>query len=72
MPQHAAAQCLREVWQHGEREGVEEPGAFPVAPSLVEALSELGELDEARSVTRPMHSGRRQRHPWATRGGAAV
>ncbi len=48
----AAAQCLREVWQHGEREGVEEPGAFPVAPSLVEALSELGQLDEARSVTR--------------------
>ena len=63
----AAAQCLREVWQHGEREGVEEPGAFPVAPSLVEALSELGELDEARSVTRRLGTlARRQRHPWAT------
>ena len=36
------------VWEHTQREGVEEPGAFPVAPELVEALVELGELDEAQ------------------------
>ncbi len=47
-----AAERLRSVWEHTEREGVDEPGAFPVAPDLVEALAELGELDEARAVTR--------------------
>src|SRR5205823_4545790 len=38
-----AAESLRAVWEHIEREGVEEPGAFPVAADLVEALLELGE-----------------------------
>ena len=41
------AESLREVWEHTMREGVDEPGVFPVAPELVEALVELGELDEA-------------------------
>ena len=36
-PELAAAH-LRAVWEHTEREGVEEPGAFPVAGELVEAL----------------------------------
>ena len=35
---------LRAVWEHTEREGVRDPGAFPVAADLVEALVELGEL----------------------------
>ena len=33
-----AAEHLRAVWAYCEREGVDEPGAFPVAPDLVEAL----------------------------------
>ena len=46
-----AAAEMRVVWLHTEREGVNEPGVFPAAPELVEALVELDELDEARSVT---------------------
>ena len=58
----ACARC----WAHCEREGVDEPGAFPVAPDLVEALAELGERDEARAVTERLRALRRaQEHPWA-------
>ena len=46
-----AVESLREVWEYTQHEGVDEPGAFPVAPELVEALVELGELEEARAVT---------------------
>jgi DNA-binding NarL/FixJ family response regulator len=58
-----AAEHLRAVWQHTEREGVREPGIFPAAPELVEALIELGESDEATAVTERLEqvSG----HPWA-------
>ena len=60
-----AAESLRGVWEHTQREGVEEPGAFPVAPELVEALAELGELDEAHRVTdRLRELAERQEHPW--------
>jgi DNA-binding CsgD family transcriptional regulator len=60
-----AAESLRAVWQHTEREGITEPGAFPVAPDLVEALVELGELDEALAVTARLRElAEQQRHPW--------
>ena len=60
-----AAEWLRAVWAHCESEGVEDPGAFPVAPDLVEALVELGELDEARSVSaRLAELAESQAHPW--------
>ena len=60
-----AAESLRPVWEHTQREGIDEPGAFPVAPDLVEALIELGELDEARSVTARLRDlSRQQEHPW--------
>ena len=60
-----AAESLRAVWEHTEREGVEEPGVFPVAPELVEALVELGALDEAWAVTDRLRSlAEEQRHPW--------
>ncbi len=60
-----AAESLRAVWEHAEREGVDEPGAFPVAPDFVEALAELGELDEARAVTDRLRMlAEDQRHPW--------
>jgi DNA-binding CsgD family transcriptional regulator len=60
-----AVESLRTVWEHTQREGVDEPGVFPVAPELVEALVELGELDEARAVTgRLRELAARQEHPW--------
>jgi DNA-binding CsgD family transcriptional regulator len=49
-PKKATA-ALRAVWEHTEREGVGDPGAFPVAPELVEALVELDELPDALAVT---------------------
>jgi DNA-binding CsgD family transcriptional regulator len=60
-----AAESFRTVWGHTEREGVRDPGVFPVAPDLVETLAELGETEEARSVTaRLAHLAREQEHPW--------
>jgi DNA-binding CsgD family transcriptional regulator len=60
-----AAESLRSVWQHCEREGAEEPGVFPVAPDLVEALVDLGELDEAQQVTSRLRVlSEEQEHPW--------
>ncbi len=59
-----AADRLREPWEHMLREGVEEPGVFPVAPDLVEALAELGELEPARAVIRRL-TGAGRGHPWA-------
>jgi DNA-binding CsgD family transcriptional regulator len=61
-----AAERLRAVWAHTQREGVDEPGVFPVAPELVEALTELGEHDDARAVTeRLARLAEEQQHPWA-------
>lgn len=60
-----AAESLRTVWEHTEREGVEEPGMFPAAPELVEALVELGLTDEARRVTGRLTTlAEQQDHPW--------
>lgn len=61
-----AAASLREVWLHTQTEGVSEPGVFPVAPELVEVLAELGELEEARTVTATLREqAQAQAHPWA-------
>ncbi len=60
-----AADSLRLVWDHTVRAGVDEPGVFPVAPELVEALVELGEIEDARAVAdrlRRLAAG--QDHPW--------
>jgi DNA-binding CsgD family transcriptional regulator len=66
-----AAEALRPVWEHTRREGVEDPGAHPVAPDLVEALVELGELDEARMLTRELVDlSERHDHPWGRRTAA--
>ncbi len=60
-----ALESLRTVWTHTEREGVKDPGALPVAPDLVEALVELGELEEARAVTNRLRVlAEQQGHPW--------
>jgi DNA-binding CsgD family transcriptional regulator len=56
---------LRAVWQHAQDQGVEEPGAFPVAPDLVEALVETGEPGEAATVgARLGELAELHAHPW--------
>ena len=60
-----AAEHLRTAWEHTESEGISDPGAFPVAPELVEALVELGEHDEALAVTARLGElAEAQAHPW--------
>ncbi len=62
----AAVGSLRTVWEHTVREQVDEPGAFPVATDLVEALIELAALDEAAAVNdRLRRLAERHDHPWA-------
>ncbi len=54
------------VWEHCEREGVRDLGAFPVAPELVEALLEQDRHDEAAAVgARLRECADEQDHPWA-------
>jgi DNA-binding CsgD family transcriptional regulator len=63
---HDAAEQLGAVWAHTQREGVDDPGAFPVAADLVEALVELERRDEAVEVIgRLRELGVAQVHPWA-------
>jgi DNA-binding CsgD family transcriptional regulator/DNA polymerase III delta prime subunit len=65
-----AAEHLRAVWLHTEREGVDDPGAFPVAADLVEALVELDAHDEAARVTdRLRRLAEGQLHPWGRAAG---
>jgi len=61
-----AVEDLGPVWEHTVREGVLDPGVFPVAPDLVEALVEHGAVEEARVVTtRLAQLAKRQDHGWA-------
>jgi DNA-binding CsgD family transcriptional regulator len=61
-----AAEGLTMVWEHTRREGIDDPGAFPVAPDLVEALIGLGRLGEATAVTERLRGlAVTQCHPWA-------
>ena len=60
-----AVESLGTVWEHTCREGADEPGVFPVAPELVEALAERGQLDEAcRVIARLRQLSEQQEHPW--------
>jgi DNA-binding CsgD family transcriptional regulator len=61
----AAAGHLGGVWEHTQREGVADPGAFPVAPDYVHALVELGRVqDAARVAARVRELSVAQDHPW--------
>jgi DNA-binding CsgD family transcriptional regulator len=61
-----AVAALRAVWEHTEREGVTEPGVFPVGPELVEALLECDEPEAARAVAeRFAELAAVREHPWA-------
>jgi hypothetical protein len=60
-----AAEALGPVWERARREGIDDPGAFPAAPDLVEALIALGRLTEAAAVTSRLRDlAGRQHHPW--------
>ena len=60
-----ALEWLGAVWQHTEHQGVADPGAFPVAPDLVEALAEVGELAEAAAVSARLGElSELHAHPW--------
>jgi DNA-binding CsgD family transcriptional regulator len=67
---------LGAVWDHTQREGVLDPGAFPVGPDLVEALAETGAYDAAQAVVDVLaERATDQDHPWAAAGaqrGAAM
>jgi DNA-binding NarL/FixJ family response regulator len=72
-----AVTSLGAVWEHTQREGVEDPGAFPVAGDLVEALAETGQVESAAAVTgRLAGLAAAQQHPWglatAARAAAVV
>ena len=61
-----AATDLSEVWEHMQREGIDELGAFPVAGDLVECLIATGDLPRARAVVRRLATlAGAQLHPWA-------
>jgi DNA-binding CsgD family transcriptional regulator len=54
------------VWEHTRAAGADDPGAFPVAGELVEALGELGQGEEALEVTARLAAlAADQDHPWA-------
>ena len=60
-----AAHDLGAVWEHTRREGVDEPGVFPAAGDLVEALVQLGQLSRAKTVARRLRRlSDDQQHPW--------
>jgi DNA-binding CsgD family transcriptional regulator len=63
-PQQAAG-SLAAAWQHTMAEGVEDPGVFPVAGDLAEALAEAGRPTEATEVIgRLAGLAVAQDHPW--------
>ena len=65
----AAARLLGVVWEHAEREGVLDPGAFPAGPDLAEALVDLEEYAAARDVVQRLAElANEQDHPWARLG----
>jgi DNA-binding CsgD family transcriptional regulator len=60
-----AIDSLSAVWEHTLRQHVDDPGAFPVAGELVEALVQAGAIETASEVTeRLRHLGVAQSHPW--------
>ncbi|HTW20082.1 MAG TPA: AAA family ATPase [Mycobacteriales bacterium] len=62
-----AAEQLSEVWESCAAEGVAEPGVFPVAPDLVQALVDIGAVDRAADVVSRLRAfAAANAHPWAS------
>lgn len=60
-----AVECFRPIRDYAQREGIVEPGLWPIAPDFVESLVELGELDEAQALTELLERlSEEQQHPW--------
>jgi len=60
-----AVTSLAAVWKHTVREGIEDPGAFPVAADLAEALAETGQTGAAGEVIGRLGGlAAGQQHPW--------
>jgi DNA-binding CsgD family transcriptional regulator len=60
-----AVTSLRFVWEHTQREGINDPGVFPVAGDLVEALCASGELAGAEVVAERLRQlAIEHEHPW--------
>lgn len=60
-----AVQRFSAVWEHCRREGVDDPGAFPVAGDLVEALVECGRISDAAEIVDVLaRLSDEQEHPW--------
>lgn len=60
-----AVQHLQRVWDHNRREHVLDPGAFPVAGDLVDALVATERYQEARNVIEELtRLSLEQEHPW--------
>jgi DNA-binding CsgD family transcriptional regulator len=60
-----AVERLGAVREHTLREHVEEPGAFPVAADLVEALVQSGDISAAQQVAGLLRRAAvEQEHPW--------
>jgi DNA-binding CsgD family transcriptional regulator len=60
-----AVEELGSVWEHTVREQVHNPGVFPVAADLVEALILAGDRARARAVTETVRRRSiEQDHPW--------
>jgi DNA-binding CsgD family transcriptional regulator len=59
----AACASLGEVDEYLRREGVENPGAFPLGPDYVEALVRAARIEEAQAVLERLSS--HAEHPWA-------
>jgi DNA-binding CsgD family transcriptional regulator len=63
-PQQAIT-SLAAVWEHTQREGVEDPGVFPVVGDLAEALVETGRFEAAAEVIGRLRGlAAAQDHPW--------
>jgi DNA-binding CsgD family transcriptional regulator len=60
-----AVEHLQDVWGHMRRAHVKDPGAFPVAGDLVDALVATEQYDEARQVIEQLSRlSADQQHPW--------
>ena len=61
----SAARHLQRVWEHTVEEGIDDPGAFPVAADLVQALVGTELRESAVAVTERLgRLAQEQDHPW--------